>query len=145
MALAEDVSILGFDFIGRKLGTRINLGYVHVNALTAVLSIIEGEEVEFLRPAVETECKEWAHVLRDNFRRLRLIKGINRETGNEYAFLVVQGIDIKRMFTEGHYKHDIIDFEPSWKLVVELDAIWSAIVDDFIEFLDSCGGIAMVA
>jgi hypothetical protein len=145
LALVEDVSILGFNLIGKKPGVRINLGYAHASALTAVLSTIEGGEVEFLRPAMESECKEWAHVLRDNFYRLRLIKGVNRETGNKYAFLVVQGTDIKRMFTEGHYKHDVIDLEPSWEMVVELDDLWNTIVNDFIKFLDSCGGIATVA
>lgn len=143
MAL-EDVSTLGFDVIGKKPGTRINLGYAHASALTAVLSTIGGGEMEFLRPATESECKEWAHVLRNNFQRLRLIEGVNKETGSRYAFLVVQGSDIKQMFTEGHYKHDVIDFEPNWESAKELDDLWVMIVNDFVEFLDSCGGIATV-
>ena len=144
MALVEDVFVLGFDVIGKKPGTRINLGYPHASALGAVLSAIEGREVEFLRPATESECKGWAHSLRDNLHGLRLIKGVNRETGNKYAFLVVQGRDIKWMFTNGHYRYDVIDFEPSWEMVSELDELWSKIVNDFIEFLDSSGGIAAV-
>jgi len=144
LALVEDVLVLGFDVIGKKPGMRINLGYPHASALGAVLSAIESKEVEFLRSASESECKEWAHSLRDNFHRIRLIKGVNRDTGNKYAFLVVQGTDIKGMFTHGHYKYDVIDFEPCWKMAVELDDLWSIIVNDFIEFLDSCGGIAAV-
>jgi hypothetical protein len=144
LALVQDVLVLGFDVIGKKPGTRINLGYPHASALGAVLSAIGGKEIEFLRPATESECKEWAHYLRDNLHRLRLIKGVGRETDNAYAFLVVQGTDIKRMFTHGHYRYDIIDFEPSWEMAVKLDDLWRTIVNNFIEFLDSCGGIAMV-
>jgi hypothetical protein len=136
--------ILTFDLIGKNPRTRINLGYSHATALVAVLSELLGSEVDFLRPTSESECKLWANALRSNLHRLRLIKGAYKATGLTYAFLVVQGTDIRRMFSSGQYKHVVIDFEPSWEMAKELDDDWKEIVDYFIEFLYSCGGIARV-
>ncbi len=48
------------------------------------------------------------------------------------------------MFSSEHYKHDIVDFEASWKMAKELNDEWKMVVKSFIEFLDSCGGIVRV-
>lgn len=103
------------------------------------------EEVDFLGPSKESQCKEWADALRKNTHKLRLINRVNKETGHKYAFLVLQGADIKRMFSSEHYKHDAIDFEPSWESATELDSEWKEEVLSFIDFLESCGGIIRVA
>lgn len=135
---------MSIDLIGKNPRTGVNLGYSHAVALTAVLTELSGKEVDFLKPTSEQQCKEWADILRTNLNRIKLIRGAIRETGRKYGFLVVQGMDVKREFTSGHYKHDVIDFKPSWDMARELDEYWEIVVGEFIEFLDKCGGIAKV-
>lgn len=124
---------MGFDFRGKN-GNRINLGYSHANALSAVLSEILRRPIE-IGIAPEAECKAWAAALRENIGRLRFIKT------RRASFLVIQGANIKRMFSEGPYKHDVIDFEPSWEAAEALDEDWRDLVLEFASFLDSSGGI----
>lgn len=138
---------MGYDFIGRNPGTGIELGYSHSLALKAVLAALSGKEPDFLHPVGGRQCKTWAKLLRDNYPRVKLIEGVNKKIGlkgREYGFLVVQGTDIKREFKSGHYKNQAIDFEPSWNITKDPDGIWKVVLDDFITFLDSCGGIAEV-
>lgn len=135
---------MGYDLIGENKGAVVNLGYPHAFALKVVLTELTGEEVDFLHPVPEEQCRIWADILKANLSRIKLIEGVNKKIGRKglkYGFLVVQGADIKREFTTGYYKNDAIDFEPSWELTKPLDGDWKIVVDAFIEFLDSCRGI----
>jgi hypothetical protein len=129
--------------VGRNPKARLNLGASHASALAAVLAELSGKEPEFMQPATEQQCKVWAALLKENLSRVKLIKGVNKR-GRKYGFLVVQGADIEREFSNGHYKHDAIDFVPSWEMANDLDGEWRLIVSSFIEFLDTCGGIVKV-
>jgi hypothetical protein len=132
-----------FYFVGYNEKAKMSLDVTRARAIAAVLTTLVGKEVE-LGPADANECKIWANALRDSLQGLRLIKGVNKKTGMNYGFLVVQGADINRMFSGEHYKHASIDFQPSWELAIELDDTWKAIVNDFVDFLDTCEGIARV-
>jgi hypothetical protein len=138
---------MSYDLVGKNPGTMVNLGYSHAIALKAVLAELTGKEADFLHPATEQQCKIWADALRNNLKRIKLIEGVNKEIGLrglKYGFLVVQGTDIKRQFSSGHYRNEMIDFEPSWEMAKELDGVWKIVVDAFIKFLDSCRGIVEV-
>jgi hypothetical protein len=127
---------MAVDLIGRNNGTGISLGYSHVSALTAVLSELSGKRVDLLKaPISDSQSKSWATILRNNLPRIRLIKG------RRIGFLVLEGTDIKREFSTGQYKNDVIEFQPTWDLAQPLDRDWTDIVEGFIKFLDSCGGI----
>lgn len=138
---------MSYFFVGKNAKVRLNLGSSHVIALKAVLAELMGREADILHPATEQQCKIWADTLRNNRDRIKLIEGVNMKAGRngrEYGFLVVQGTDINRAFTSGHYHQFVIDFEPSWELAKDLNGTWKFVVDDFINFLDSCGGILEV-
>ncbi len=130
---SHDGMPMGYDFIGRN-GRRINLGYSHTNAFGAVLTEILDREV-YLGTASDEECKIWAKALRENIGKLRFIKG------RRSSFLLLQGVDVKRMFSGNHYRIEALEFEPSWEIAKELDTDWKELVLEVINFLDTCGGI----
>jgi hypothetical protein len=138
---------MSYFFVGKNARIRLNLGSSHVVALKAVLTELTGKEADILHPSTEEQCKIWANTLRSNLDRIKLIAGVNKQlglNGRKYGFLVVQGTDIKRQFSSGHYHQFIIDFDPNWGLAKDLDGEWKTVVNDFIKFLDSCGGITEV-
>ena len=138
---------MSYDLVGRNKDSIINLGATHVIALKAVLIELTGKDANFLHRTSEHQCEMWAKSLKDNLDRIKLIEGVNKKlglSGRKYGFLVVKGTDIRRQFETGYYKHDFIDFEPSWELAKDLNGSWKFVVDDFINFLDSCGGIVEV-
>lgn len=134
---------MSFLLVGRNPKARLSMGASHASALSAVLAELSGKEPEFMQHATEQQCKTWAALLRENLSRVKLIKGVNKR-GRKYAFLVVQGADIRHEFSNGHYKHDAIDFVPSWEMANDLDDEWKMIMNGFVEFLESCGGILRV-
>jgi len=130
--------------IGKNPEAKIILAGRDAAALEAVLENLTGKEADFMeRPVSEEECKTWASVLKANLPKLKLLRGTDGR-GHKNSFLVVQGTDIKQQFITGHYKHQAIDFEPRWELAQNLDHEWNLVVNSFIRFMNTCGGIEEV-
>ena len=109
-----------------------------------VLKELTGTEADFLKPTSERQCKDWASVLKSNLGRIMVLEGENKRLRKKYDFLVIEGSDINSEFSHGYYAPIAIDSIPSWDHAKVLGGELKEDLEEFIGFLDSCGGIAKV-
>ena len=104
--------------------------------MSSVLIQLTGKDVN-LDAASDRECRQWASLLGENIKRMRMIRS------KDHEFAVLEGLNLQELFSDGQYSSwkGLIDPSDRNKAPEPLNEYWRDSIHDFANFLELCTGL----